>query len=230
MSRILIVLTSATHTLLGPGDPTGWFLPEAAHPYYVLAPHYPIDFASPAGPNPPLDAGSVEFSKNDDESMRFLNDPAVKSLLENAKPLSTVRPDDYAAIFYVGGRGPVLDLPTDKANIRLANEIYRSGKIIAAVCHGTAALVGVTGVDGTSIFEGRVVTGFSNAEEEQIYKVEALPFLLEDRVKALGATYEKADKLWAPKVVHSGNLLTGQNPASAKPLAEDLLKKLQAQA
>jgi len=229
-SRILVVLTSAYKTLLGNEDPTGWYLPEAAHPYYVLSPHFPIDFASPDGPNPPLDLSSVKFANDDDESKRFLNDPAVKILLENAKHLSDVRSENYVAIFYVGGRGPVMDLPTDQTNIRLADEFYRSGKIVAAVCHGPAALVGVTEQDGTSIFKGKAVTGYSNAEEKKDGKLEALPFLLEDRVKSLGATYEKADELFAAKVVHSDNLSTGQNPASARPLAKDLLKKLQAPA
>jgi len=112
----------------------------------------------------------------------------------------------------------------------MANTFYRSGRIIAAICHGPGALVGVTGADGTSIFKDKVVTGFSNVEEEQVDKVKAVPFLLEDRVKSLGATYEKADEPWGPKVVHSGNLITGQNPASARPLGEELLKTLQFQA
>jgi len=226
--RILIVLTSASQTLTG--DPTGWYLPEAAHPYYVLKPHFAMDFAAPEGPNPPLDPSSRESFKHDEDCKRFLNDPEVADLLKNAKTLSTVRPDDYEAIFYVGGRGPVIDLPTDMANIQLADNFYRSGKIIAAVCHGPAALVGVTGEDRTSIFKDRTVTGFSNAEEELIGDMAAIPFLLEDRVKTLGATYVKAEKPWEPKVVHSDNLMTGQNPASARPLAKDLLEKLQAQA
>ncbi|KAI9447727.1 class I glutamine amidotransferase-like protein [Lactarius indigo] len=226
MSRILFVLSSAPKTLKE--KPTGWFLPEAAHPYYVLSPHFPIDFAAPGGPNPPVDPYSIEFSKDDEESKRFLNDDlAAKALLENAKPLSEVEFSDYLAIFYVGGHGPVIDLAKDEVNIELANKFYRAGKVIGAVCHGTAAIVGVTGEDGKSIFDGKVVTGFSNDEEKEIGMVDDVPFLLEDRIKSLGGTYEKADKIFCVKVVHSGNLFTGQNPASAKPLAEEILKKLQ---
>ncbi|KAH9173362.1 class I glutamine amidotransferase-like protein [Lactarius sanguifluus] len=229
MSRILFVLSSAPKTLKD--RPTGWFLCEAAHPYYVLSPHFTIDFAAPGGPNPPLDPYSIEFSKDDEECKRFLNDdPAVKSLLENAKPLSTVNFSDYLAIFYVGGHGPVIDLATDEVNIELANKFYRAGKVVGAVCHGPAALVGVTGEDGKSIFDGKVLTGFSNDEEKEIGLVEHVPFLLEDRIKSLGGTYEKADKLFCAKVAHSGNLFTGQNPASARPLAEEILKTLQGKA
>ncbi|KAI0306883.1 class I glutamine amidotransferase-like protein [Multifurca ochricompacta] len=214
MSRILFVATSASKSLLG--APTGYFLPEAAHPYYILSPHFAIDIATPSGTKPPLDPASVEFSKGDE------------AFLESAKPLSAVNPDDYIAVFYVGGHGPVIDLATDETNIQLANKFYRDGKLVSAVCHGTAALVGVTGVDGKSIFYGKTVTGFSNAEEEQIGKVKVkrhvcqssvaiptgefqdIPFLLEDRIPTLGGT----------------NLITGQNPGSSGPIAQEVLKTL----
>jgi len=228
MSRILFVLTSAPKTLKD--NPTGWFLPEAAHPYYLLKPHFSIDFAAPNGPNPPLDPYSVKFSKDDEESQRFLKDPAVKLLLDNATYLREVNFNDYLAIYYVGGHGPVLDLAKGEVNIELANKFYRSGKLIGAVCHGPAAIVGVTGEDGKSIFDGKVATGFSNEEEEAIGWVDDVPFLLEDSIKKLGGKYEKADEPWGIKVAHSGKLITGQNPASARPLAEEMLKALQGKA
>ncbi|KAI0065927.1 class I glutamine amidotransferase-like protein [Artomyces pyxidatus] len=226
MSRILFVFTSVSKTLLG--NPTGWYLPEAAHPYYVLAPHFPIDFAAPHGPNPPIDQSSVENFK-DEDSTKFLVDPTVQSLLANATllDLKNINVNDYAAIFYVGGHGPVLDLATDASNIAVANEFYRSGKIVSAVCHGPAALVGVTSSDGKSIFDGNAATAFSNAEEEKVGRVKDIPFLAEDRIVSLGGTFEKAPELFAPKVVRSGTLITGQNPASAKPIGEEILKALQ---
>ncbi|EPQ58984.1 class I glutamine amidotransferase-like protein [Gloeophyllum trabeum ATCC 11539] len=220
--RILFVFTSCNKTLTG-GN-TGWYLPEAAHPYYTLAPHYTIDFAAPQGPNPPVDESSVQNFK-DDESQKFLSDPTVRKKLEGAKKLSEVNVDDYDAVFYVGGHGPVIDLATDPVNIKLASEFYRKGKLTAAVCHGPAALVGATDSEGKSIFEGKAATGFSNAEEEQAGKVKDVPFLLEDKIKALGGKYESAEP-WQPKFVISGHLYTGQNPASAKPLAEAILAGL----
>ncbi|THH13283.1 hypothetical protein EW146_g6912 [Bondarzewia mesenterica] len=222
--RILFVYTSADKTLLG--HPTGWYLPEAAHPYYVLAPHFKIDFASPAGANPPVDPASVEMFK-DDGSVKFREDPTVKSLFANAKPLKDVNADDYAAIFYIGGHGPVIDLSSDPTNIELANKFYRSGKIVSAVCHGPAAIVGVTGADGKSIFDGKTATCFTNTEEEQVGKVKDIPFLTEDRIKSLGGTFDKAEP-WGPKVCQSGTLITGQNPASAGPVGEAILKALKA--
>lgn len=221
--RILFVFTSANQTLTGAN--TGWYLPEAAHPYYVLAPHFAIDFASPAGPNPPVDESSVQMFP--DDIGKFLETPEAQKKLSTAKKLSDVNPDDYDAIFYVGGHGPVLDLAVDPVNIQLASKFYRVGKLVAAVCHGPAALVGATDESGESIFAGKPVTGFSNVEEEQVDKVKDIPFLLEDKISSLGGKYEKAAEPWEPRVVVTGNLITGQNPASAHPIAEAILQALQ---
>ncbi|KAI0036786.1 class I glutamine amidotransferase-like protein [Vararia minispora EC-137] len=225
MTRILLVYTSCNKTLTG--GQTGWYLPEAAHPYYTfLKAGFDMDFASPNGPNPPIDENSVK-NFTDDESQSFLQDTNVQGLFANAKPLRDVDPAKYDAIFYVGGHGPVMDLATDPNNIDVANKFYRSGKLVSAVCHGTAALAGVTDADGKSIFAGRTVTGFSNAEEEAIDRVKDVPFLLESKAIELGANFIKADP-WAAKVAVDGKVFTGQNPASAKPLAEEIVKALKA--
>ncbi|OCB90865.1 NIF-domain-containing protein [Sanghuangporus baumii] len=221
--KILFVFTSCSQTLTG--SPTGWYLPEAAHPYEVLSHDAEIDFAAPAGPNPPVDPGSVK-NFTDDESVKFLRDDIVKEKFANAKKLTDVNPNDYDAIFYVGGHGPVIDLASDPVNIKLASEFYKQNKIVSAVCHGPAALVGVKGNDGQSIFYGKEATGFSNEEEEKVGKVKDVPFLLETRIKELGGKYVCADP-WTAKVVVSGNLLTGQNPASAGPLGHAIKEKLQ---
>ncbi|EIN07488.1 class I glutamine amidotransferase-like protein [Punctularia strigosozonata HHB-11173 SS5] len=223
-SKILFVFTSCNKTLTG--APTGWYLPEAAHPYYVLSPAHHIDFASPAGANPPIDESSVQAFKDDTKSTKFLTDETVKAKFASAKKLSEVNVDDYDAIFYVGGHGPVIDLASDETNAKLASQFFRAGKITSAVCHGPAALAGATDASGKSIFDRKAFTGFSNVEEEQAGKVKDVPFLLEDKLTTLGGKYEKADKPWGPHVVVSGNLYTGQNPASAKPLAEAILKAL----
>ncbi|KAI0353475.1 class I glutamine amidotransferase-like protein [Trametes cingulata] len=213
--RILFVFTSVDKTLKD--APTGWYLPEASHPYYVLAPKYEIDFAAPKGANPPVDPSSVENFKDD---VKFLEDATVKEKLANAKKLSQVSAADYDAIFYVGGHGPVIDLATDPVNIKLASEFFRAGKITAAVCHGPAALVGATDANGDSIFKNRNATSFSDLEEAQVGKERDIPFLVESKIKELGGRYEKAKEPWQAHVVRDGNLITGQNPASAKGIAE----------
>ncbi|RDB22785.1 Glutathione-independent glyoxalase HSP31 [Hypsizygus marmoreus] len=226
MPSILFVFTSANKTLTG--AQTGWYLPEAAHPYYVLAPHFNIDFAAPAGANPPIDESSITAFAKDEECIKFLNDDeTVKAKLANAKKLSNVSVADYDAIFYIGGHGPVLDLASDPVNIKLASQFYQAGKVTAAVCHGTAALVGAVDASGKSIFSGKGFTGFSNAEEELAGKTKDIPFSLEDKITELGGNYEKAAEPWGAKVVVDGHLITGQNPASAGPLGHAILKALQ---
>ncbi|KAJ6500939.1 class I glutamine amidotransferase-like protein [Mycena sanguinolenta] len=222
-AKVLFVLTSAATTLTG--APAGWYLPEAAHPYYILAPHATIDFASPAGPNPPISEVSVKLFESDAESVKFLADETVKSKLASAKKLSEVNSKDYDAVFYVGGHGPPIDLAVDPINIKLASEFYQAGKITAAVCHGPAAIVGATDAEGKSIFAGKAATGFTNTEEAAADMVKHVPFLLEDKIKSLGAKYEKAAD-WVPHVVVDGNLYTGQNPASAAPIGQAILKGL----
>ncbi|TFL02774.1 class I glutamine amidotransferase-like protein [Pterulicium gracile] len=219
--KVLFIFTSCDKTLKG--GQTGWYLPEAAHPYNVLSPHYDLTFASPKGSNPPVDEGSVKMFQDD---AGFLSDPVVIEKLKNAKKLSEVKAADYDAIFYVGGHGPVIDLPVDADNAKLASEFYQAGKITAAVCHGPAALVQAVDASGKSIFAGKRFTGFSNVEEEQVKMVDAIPFSLEDKISGLGGKYEKAAEPWGVHVVVDGHLVTGQNPASAKSIAEKIAELL----
>ncbi|KAI0326676.1 class I glutamine amidotransferase-like protein [Cubamyces sp. BRFM 1775] len=219
--RILFVFTSVDKTLKG--AQTGWYLPEASHPYYILAPKYEIDFAAPKGANPPVDESSVQNFKDD---VKFLEDPTVKEKLANAKKLSEVKASDYDAIFYVGGHGPVIDLAVDPVNIELASEFFRSGKVTSAVCHGPAALVNATDANGEPIFKNRNATSFSDLEEAQVGKEKDIPFLVETRIKELGGRYEKAKDPWQAHVVRDGNLITGQNPASAAGIGEAIDKAL----
>ncbi|KDR68120.1 hypothetical protein GALMADRAFT_105192 [Galerina marginata CBS 339.88] len=221
---VLFVFTSADKTLTG--AQTGWYLPEAAHPYYILAPHVgTIDFAAPKGANPPIAEENVHMYSEDEECVRFLNDETVKAKLEGAKKLADVDFTNYDAIFYVGGHGPVIDLPTDPVSVKLIQQFWDSGKIVSAVCHGSAALTSAVDAAGKSIFIGRTATGFSNAEEEDLDTVKDIPFLLEDRIIQLGGKYVKADKIWE-KIVVDGNLITGQNPESAAGVGKAILKAL----
>ncbi|KAG6825935.1 hypothetical protein H0H92_001804 [Tricholoma furcatifolium] len=231
---VLFVFTSANRNLTG--GQTGWYLPEAAHPYWVLIPHAKIDFAAPGGPNPEADAYSVQ-TFTDEGCVKFLQDETVNAKLANAKKLTEVNVKDYDAIFYVGGAGPVLDLAEDPVNAKLASEarefgviheeqFYQAGKITSAVCHGPAALVQAVDASGKSVFAGKKCTGFSNFEEEIIDGVAGIPFLVQTRIEELGGKYEKAAEPWDSHVVVDGHLITGQNPASAGPIGEAILKAL----
>ena len=105
-----------------------------------MEPHFTIEWASPNGGKAPLDPSSVENFKNDPECQQFLVDEKAKQGYENTKKLSEINVNDYAALLYVGGHGPCFDLPVDKTNIQVAEEFWKQGKIVSAVCHGPAAL------------------------------------------------------------------------------------------
>jgi len=215
--KVLFVLTS--HNKLGDtGKPTGWYLPEFAHPYDVLADHVQIVVASPAGGEAPLDPSSVEAFQADPASQKFLK--TKEALWKNTEKLSSFlgRAGEFEAIFFVGGHGPMFDLANDETSHKLINEFYTHNKIVSAVCHGPAALAHVKLSSGGYLLDGQRVTGFSNSEEEAVGLLSAMPFKLEDELnKASGGKYEKAEKDWAEKVVvaRGGRLITGQNPASA---------------
>ncbi|KAG5940990.1 hypothetical protein E4U53_007507 [Claviceps sorghi] len=222
--KVLVVLTSADK-IVKLDKPTGWYLPELAHPYDVLAPKTEIVVASPKGGVAPLDPSSVEMFKSDDISAKFLE--KNKQVWETTKPLKDFvgRAGEFDALFYVGGHGPMFDLVTDQHSIRLIEEFYKAGKPVAAVCHGPIVFRDVT-VDGVPLVKGKNVTGFTNAEEDQVQLTAAMPFLLEDELKAKGAVFQAADQPWGEKVVVDGLLITGQNPASAKGVGEAILKGL----
>jgi len=137
-----------------------------------------------------------------------------------------VNAENYDAVFYVGGHGPVFDLANDPLNAAIISQFWKYNKIVSAVCHGPAGLVGANDESGKSIFSGRKVTGFSNQEEEIAGWTQFVPFLLEDKLVFLGGEYQKAPEPFGVKVVVDGKLYTGQNPASARPLAEAILKAL----
>jgi len=223
--KILIVLTS--HDQLGnTGKKTGFWLEEFAAPYYVLADAGAvITLASPAGGQPPLDPKSDEPGAQTAATERFKRDSAAQTALANTLKLSDVSSDDYDAVFYPGGHGPLWDLAEDRNSIALIEKMYAAGKPVAAVCHAPAVLRHATGPDGYPMVRGKSVTGFSNTEENAVQLSNVVPFMLEDELKAKGANYSRADD-WQPHSVTDGKLITGQNPASSELVAKAMLEKL----
>lgn len=223
--KILFVLTS--HNKLGNLDkPTGWYLPELAHPYHVLRNKAEITVASPAGGEAPLDPSSVEAAK-DDVSVNFLNND--QQVWKNTQKLDSFvgKAKDFDAIFYVGGHGPMFDLVDNPTSQQLIREFWEADKVVAAVCHAPAVLYGVKLSDGSLLVAGKEVTAFTNAEEEQVGLTDALPFLPENALqKASGGKFVKAAEPWGAKVAVVGKLITGQNPASATGVGEAIAKAL----
>jgi putative intracellular protease/amidase len=223
--KILIVLTS--HDQLGDtGKKTGFWLEEFAAPYYVLKDvGAAITLASPKGGQPPLDPKSDLPENLTDSTKRFRKDKTAQAELASTKKLADVSAVDFDAVFYPGGHGPMWDMPDNETSIALIEAFVKADKPVGAVCHAPAALVNVRGTDGEYLIRSKRVTGFSNEEEDVVGLTSVVPFLLEDRLKKQGGIYSKGAN-WVPYVQVDGKLVTGQNPASSKLAAEELLKQL----
>lgn len=223
--KILMILTS--HDKLGNTDEkTGFWLEEFASPYYVFKDAgAEITLASPLGGQPPLDPKSDAPDFQTEATHRFKSDSAAQAVLANTLKLAAVTAVDYDAVFYPGGHGPLWDLAEDAASIALIEAMLAAGKPVAAVCHAPGVLRYPKGPDGTSVVQGKTVTGFTNSEEEAVGLTKIVPFLVEDMLKESGGKYSKAED-WHPHVVIDGLLITGQNPASSEPAAKALLEKL----
>ena len=225
VKKVLFVLTS--HEDLGnTGRKTVFRLEEFADPYYLLTDNgIAVTLASPKGGRPPMDPRSASENFQTESTKRFESDTKVQELLSNTRKLITIDVADYDAVFYPGGHGPLWDLAEDKNSISILEGFFNANKPIAVVCHAPAIFKNTKKQDGTPLVKGLKVTGFANSEEAASGLIEIVPFLVEDMLKENGAIYsKKAD--WTPYVIEDGSLITGQNPASAKFVAEKLLNKL----
>lgn len=223
--KILIVLTS--HDTLGDtGKKTGFWLEELAAPYYSFVDAgAELILASPAGGQPPLDPKSNEPDAQTETTKRFEADEVAMQQLANTHKLSEVLNQDFDAVFYPGGHGPLWDLAEDQNSISLIEQTLQANKPVALVCHAPGVLRDVQDAEGRSIVEGKSVTGFSNSEEDGVGLTDIVPFLVEDMLKEKAGQYSKADD-WQAYVQEDGLLITGQNPASSAATAEALLKLL----
>lgn len=219
IKHVLFILTNAAE--IGPNHrATGYFFPEVAHPYEVFSESgVAVEYASLQGGTPPEDG----YDANDPAQLAFRNSAAIRRMAHSRK-LSEVDVLDYDAIFFPGGLGPMVDIANNPEIQRAVERAWQAGKIVAAVCHGPAALLGAKNEDGTPLVKGRKLTSFSNAEESG-YAQADVPFLLEDALRAEGAEYSSVD-VWQEKVVVDGKLMTGQNPASGGPLAKAIVAAL----
>lgn len=223
--KILMVLTS--HDTLGnTGEKTGFWLEEFASPYYVFKDAgMDVTVASPKGGQPPIDPKSDDPANQTPAQNRFKTDDAAQSVLAHTVQLDGVNAEEYDAVFYPGGHGPMWDLAEDPTSIKLIENFYGNGKPVAAVCHAPAVLRHVE-FEGEPIVKGKRVTGFTNSEEEAVQLTSVIPFLVEDELKRLGGRFEKVDD-WQSLAIVDGLLITGQNPSSSEATAKALLGVLQ---
>ena len=205
---------------------TGFWLEELAAPYYTfIDAGADVTLASPAGGQPPLDPKSNEPDAQTETTKRFEADEVAMQALANTHKLSEVLNQDFDAVFYPGGHGPLWDLTKDQHSISLIEQTLQTNKPVALVCHAPGVLRDVKNAEGRPIVEGKSVTGFSNTEEDGVGLTDIVPFLVEDTLKEKGGQYSKAED-WQVHVQQDGLLITGQNPASSAATAEALLKLL----
>lgn len=224
--KILMVLTS--HDRLGDtGHETGFWLEEFAAPYYVFKDAgAEITLASPRGGLPPVDPNSQAEEALTEATRRFEADDEARAQLAETRRLADVTLDDFDALFFPGGHGPLWDLTHDPDARRLIEGFLAAERPVAAVCHAPTVLLEAQTPDGRPLVEGRRVTGFANSEEQSVGLTQVVPHLLEDALQARGGHYVRSEEDFAPYAVRDGLLVTGQNPASSAPTAQLLLKVL----
>lgn len=225
-TKILMVLTS--HKKIEDQDKdTGVWLGEFTEPYFEFVDKgYEVQLASPKGGESPIDPRSLITENITPHNRRFNDDSDVQQKFKNTFPLSKIHAADYDAVFYPGGHGPMWDLAEDEHNAKLLIDFFEQEKPIGAVCHGPAALLKAATLN-PELLKGKKVTAFSNLEEKGVGLYDDVPFKLEDRLKELGADYVSATIPFTSKVVSEGQLITGQNPASADRVAQALIEYLE---
>lgn len=232
--KILMVASSpavSTQT----GWPIGFWAAELTHPLRVFQEAgYEVELASTAGGalmmdgySNPTDASG--YSAHDVISLGYMQLPWFNELLANTRKLTEVNPDDYAAIFLVGGQGPMF---TFRGNVELQQlfaQFYDAGKPSAAVCHSTTLLLEARKRDGELIVAGKTWTGFANAEEDfadSAVGTKIQPYRIEDEARKLPNTTFKVAAPFSSYAIADGNLITGQQQNSGAAAAELVVEML----
>jgi putative intracellular protease/amidase len=224
-----MVLTGASKWTLSDGSthPTGFWAEELIAPHKIFNDAgWEVEIATPGGVKPTVDRNSLspEYTGADEagiaELTRYLE--SIDDELSTASRLESLDSTDYDILFAPGGHGPMEDLAISPAMGGLLVGMLDADKIVAAVCHASAALLSADRADGSWAFDGYRLTGFTNAEEEAIGLAPVAPWLLETRLRERGGVFESGE-MWMPFLVSDRNLHTGQNPASSGPLAEHLV-------
>ena len=216
MAKILFVLTGVDYWTLADGTrhPTGFWAVKVRYG------------ATPGGVVPTVDSASLapEVNGGPDGAAAVTAALAELAVLKEPLKLEDVDLADYAAVFYPGGHGPMEDLWQDADSGRLLSAALASGRPLAVVCHAPVAML-ATRSGGASPFAGYRVTAYTNDEEAAVGLADRARWLVEDELVAMGVEFTRGE-IWKPYTVVDRNLFTGQNPASAAPLAGELLKTL----
>lgn len=223
MSKKILIIVSNTYVIGPHNRRTGNFLPEVAHPYAEFdRAKYQIDFASLTGDTPFLDALNLA---DDPDNLSFLVRKGWDSM-QKAKKLSDVDVSQYDAIFVPGGLAPMVDMPEHPLLKKVIKETYERNAVVGAVCHGPVSLLNVKLSNGAYLLTGKNISSFTNDEEENYAKAD-VPFELETALTEQGAIFHKTEP-WQAFSITDGNMVTGQNPVSARGVAEKIIKLLEA--
>lgn len=219
---VLIIVSNAN--AIGPHNRrTGTFLPEVAHPYAEFEKAaYQIDFASLTGDTPYLDALNLA---DDPDNLQFLTGRGWNDM-QTAPKLSDVDVSAYDAIFIPGGLAPMVDMPEAPLLKEVIAKTYERNAVVGAVCHGPVSLLNVKLSNGSYLVNGKNIAAFTT-EEEDNYARQDVPFDLQTALTSQGAIVQVTAP-WSANSLTDGNLVTGQNPASAKGVAEKIIAILEA--
>ena len=224
--HILHVVTNTAH-FDDPSEKTGLWLSELTHAWEVFEGRgFPQTIISPVGGYVPLDPRSLKFPAKEKTAEAWLSGPATMSLLGDTPRAADVDAADYDAVYFAGGHGAMYDFPDNVDLQRITREIFESGGVVSAVCHGYCGLLNTRLSDGSLLLDGREITGFSWLEEKLVLVDKLVPYDVEEQSRQRGAVYRKATLPFAPFTVTDGTLVTGQNPASAKGTAERVAELL----
>lgn len=226
--RILLVVTNVDRYEVDPSHPTGLWLSELTHAHDLFAEHgFEQTIVSPAGGKSPLEPRSLKFPSYDKSAKAWHSDPAKMALLDETASPADIASSDYDAIYFTGGHAVMFDFPGSKGLQRITREIFESGGVVGAVCHGYCGLLETKLSDGSYLVSGRNITGFSWREEVLAGVDKLVPYDVEAEMKQRGANYSKALLPFVSNAVVDSRLVTGQNPGSAKETAArvaDLLR------
>lgn len=218
--RILSVVTNVGH-YDDPSHPTGLWLSELTHAYDVFEQHgFEQTVVSPMGGASPLEPRSLKFPNYDRTAKAWRSDPARMALLERTASPHEIDAADFDGIYFTGGHVAMYDFPDSEGLQRITREIFERGGIGSSVCHGYCGLLNTTLSDGSYLVSGRRVTGFAWREEVLARVAKVVPYNAEEAMRKRGALYEKGTLPFASYTVVDGNLVTGQNPGSAKETAK----------
>jgi len=220
-SKILIIVSNA-NTIGTNNRRTGTFLSEVAHPYAEFEKaDYQIDFASLTGESPFLDALNLA---DDPDNLKFLTGKGWEDM-HKASKLSTIDVNNYDAVFIPGGLAPMVDMPENPELKKVIAETYERGAVVGAVCHGPVSLLNVKLNDGSYLVNGKNIASFTTEEEDNYARAD-VPFDLQTALTEQGAIFHAAEA-WSDNSITDGNIVTGQNPASAKGVGEKIVAILE---